>query len=141
MTDLQQARQLLETGEYTCVLCKGESVHTSTLRGIAPMVEFLKSGLDLDGYSVADKVVGKAPALLFVLAGAKEVYAPVMTYSAKSILTAHGIDASCDQLADQIQNRTGTGPCPMEQTVEKIDSPQEAFEAVQQTLARLRTGK
>lgn len=39
--NLEKARELLETGGYTCVLTDGTTVHTSTFRGVKPLVQFL----------------------------------------------------------------------------------------------------
>ncbi len=38
-------------------------------------MEWLGSGMDFRGCAAADKIVGKASAMLFVLAGVKAVYA------------------------------------------------------------------
>lgn len=133
MNDIEKAKELLQQGKYTCVLCKGDTVYTSTFQGVAPMVEWLGSGADLRGYSAADKIVGKASAMLFVLAGVKEVYAPVMSEGAINTLSHHGIRCLCDTRTDGIINRTGTGSCPMEQAVRNIQEPSAAFEAIKRT--------
>ena len=73
--DLNRARALLTEGGYTCVLCRGEVFHTATHRGVKPLVDWLDSGLDLRGFSAADKVVGRATAFLYVLLGVRAVHA------------------------------------------------------------------
>ena len=138
MNDLERAKTLLLEGKHTCVLCKGERAYTSNLRGVAPMVEFLSSGLDLKGFSAADKVVGKALAFLFVLAGVEAVYAPVMSEGAAEVFARYGIPTSCGPRVDMVINRAGDGPCPMERAVREIDDPQAAFEAVKRTQAALK---
>jgi hypothetical protein len=134
MNDIEKAKELLQHGKYTCVLCKGDTVYTSTLRGVAPMVEWISSGKDLNGFSAADKIVGKASAMLFLLAGVKEVYAPVMSEEAINTLSHHGIRCFCDTRTDNIINRAGTGSCPMEQAVRDIQEPSAAFEAIKRTI-------
>ena len=57
--DLNRARALLTDGGYTCVLCRGDVFHTATHRGVRPLVDWLDSGLDLRGFSAADKVVAE----------------------------------------------------------------------------------
>lgn len=138
MHDLDRAKELLHTGAYTCVLCKGSAVYTSTLRGVAPMLAYLTNEIDLNGFSAADKVVGKAAAMLFVLAGVKEVYAGVMSRPAAEVLQKYGIKAACGTMAGAIINRTGTGLCPMEQAVKAIEDPQEAFVAIRQKREELK---
>ena len=138
MSDIERAKALFESGDYTCVLCKGETVLTSTLSGIFPMLAFIKNDTNLSGYSAADKIVGKAAAMLFVLAGVKEVYASVMSRQAEEVFNRFGILYSCDTLAENIINRNGTGLCPMEEAVSDIDEPQAAFEAIKRTMEALR---
>ena len=139
MNDLEQAKEILKTGKYTCVICKDGVVHTSTKRGVAPLVEWLTNGFDIKDFSAADKIVGKAAALLFVLCGVKEIYAPVMSKTAADILSRHGIYAEWDTLVQTIINRSGTGPCPMEQVVAGTDNPAEALKAIQDKLSALKS--
>lgn len=137
MNDLERARQLLDSG-FTCVLCRGESVYTSMKRGVSPMVEWIESGTELRGYSAADKVVGKAAAMLFVLAGAVSVYGEVMSRAAEEFLAGQGVEHSCGTLADMIINRKGDGPCPMERLTADIEDPMQAYCAVRTKLIELR---
>ena len=132
--DLLDARQKLSVGGFTCVLSKDGQIYTSTFRGVAPLLAWLDSGEYLQGFSAADKVVGKAAAFLYCLLGIKEVYAPVMSKSALEVLTARGIAAYYDTLAEGIINRRKTGPCPMESATRDIQDPDQALQAIRQTL-------
>ena len=127
-TDLEQARLLLEQGEYTCVFYKAETARTFTQRGVKPLLELLEAGEDLRGWSVADKVVGKAAAMLYVCMGVREVYAQVMSRAAENTLLRHGIAAQCSTLTERIQNRRGDGLCPMEEAVWDVEDPKEALQ-------------
>jgi len=135
MNDLQKAKGLLT--ENTCVLCKEDRLYTSQKTGIAPMLDWLAEGADLSGYSVADKIVGKAAALLFILAAVKDVYGEVMSEGGLAVLQSHGIPCSYGTLAPYIINRKGDGICPMEQTVQDIDDPESAYEALWETRKKL----
>lgn len=128
--DLNRARALLTEGGYTCVLCRGEVFHTATHRGVKPLVDWLDSGLDLHGFSAADKVVGRATAFLYVLLGVRAVHALVMSTPAKEVLVANGITALCDREVSGIINRRGDGPCPFEEAVLGITDPAEALAAI-----------
>ena len=128
--DLEQARRILESGEYTCVLCRGSQVYTATARGVKPLVDWLDSGLDLSGFSAADKVVGRATAFLYVLLGVRAVHARVMSEPAMEVLNANAISASCDRLVSGIINRRGDGPCPFENAVMGIADPVAALCAI-----------
>ena len=130
MSDLNKAKALLAAGGYTCVLCRGDEIHTATARGVKPLVDWLDSGLDLRGFSAADKVVGRATAFLYVLLGVREVHALVMSAPAKEALEAGGIAASCAAEVAGIINRRGDGPCPFEEAVLGITDPEEALTAI-----------
>lgn len=136
-TNLQKAKELLQTGKYTCVLCQGDKVFTSTERGVAPLVNWLSSGMDLGGFSAADKIVGRAAAFLYFLLGVDEVYASVMSEGAKTLLSELNISASYDSKTEHIINRAGTGGCPMEQAVKDITEPEAALEAIRKKMKEL----
>ncbi len=131
--DLSQAKDLLESGAYTCVLCKGDRIYTTAKRGVLPLVEWVESGKVPEGFSAADKIVGRAAAFLYILLGIKEVYAPVMSEGALELFSQNGITAVCDTKTEAIINRKGTGICPMEQAVKDVCSPRDAFLAIKQT--------
>ena len=136
-TDLNKARSILETGDYTCVICRGENIYTATERGVKPLLNWLDNGLDLTDYSAADRVVGRATAFLYCLLGVKEVYARVMSHPAAEVLKAAGIAAEAGQLVEGIINRRGTGPCPFEAAVLDIQDPQEALAAIRRKMEQI----
>lgn len=136
-TNLEKAKELLKSDGYTCVLCKDNSLYTSYERGVKPLLQFLENGIDLNGFSAADKVVGKATAMLYVLANVKEVYAPVMSRGAVQVFHENKIDCFCDETVDAIINRKGDGFCPMETAVKDISSLDLALLAIKEKLKTL----
>ena len=140
MTDWERAKTLL-TGEITCVLVKGDSTLVSTKRGIAPMIDWLGEGQRLAGFAAADRIVGKAAAMLFVKAGLSAVYAEVLSEPGKAYLEKRGIPVTYGVLTPAIINRAGDGPCPMEAAVAGIDDPEEGLLALSAKLAALRGKK
>ena len=138
--DLINARELLASGKYTCVVCRENTIHTATERGVKPLMNWLEEGVDLQGFSAADRVVGRATAFLYVLLGVKEVYAQVMSRPAAAVLAAHGISAARDTLTDGIINRKGTGPCPFETAVLNIQDPGEALCAIRKKQQQMQGG-
>lgn len=135
--DLKKAIRVLNEEQYTCVLCKGGAMYKSTERGVKPLLDWLNSGMEMKGFSAADKVVGKAAALLYVLLGVKEVYAHVMSESAIDILEKNSIHVQYDISAEHIINRAGTGFCPMEKAVWDIEDAWEGKRAVEKRLAEM----
>ena len=137
MNDAEKAKELLRSGK-TCALVLGDTEYASEETGIRPMVGFLDEKIYLKGFSAADRIVGKAAALLFALAGVKYVYGEVMSKGAVKVLKEYGISYGYSTLADEIVNRRGDGKCPMEQAVENIDVPKQALAAIKDKLASLR---
>jgi len=125
--ETEKAASLLRSGNYTCVLIKDSSIYTSTERGVKPLLDIIIAGNQYDGCVAADKVIGKAAAFLYVLIGAREIYAGIISKAALAVLREHGIDVSCDLEVDAIRNRTNTGFCPMEQATSETSSLEEAF--------------
>lgn len=131
MTDIDKAKSLL-TGDNTCVVVKGKNVLISQMTGIRPMMEYIKEGKDLKGFSVADKIVGKAVAMLFRKAGIKEVYAEVLSESALKFLKRENVKVTYNVLTDKIINRAKTGICPMEATVLNIEDFEKGYLALRE---------
>lgn len=138
MTDLQIAVKNLEG--HTICLCKGGKCLYSESRGISPMMNFIADGVDLAGYSVADLIVGKAAALLFVKSGIKEVYAKTLSEGGKKVLEDNGVPVTYQTLTERIINRAGTDTCPMEKAVANTANPEEAYTLIKQTLSTLKKG-
>ena len=68
----------------------------------------------------------------------RQVYAPVMSRRATAILTQYGVPYTCDEVAESILNRTGTGLCPMEEATANAADPQQALAAIRQKVQELR---
>lgn len=139
MTDLEIAKKNL-LGHTIC-LCKDGNCLYSEKRGIAPMMGFIENGIALNGYSVADVVVGKAAALLFIKSGIKSVFAKTLSQSAKTILEKYNIPYEYETLTESIINRAGTDICPMEKTVLNTDNPEEAYNLLKEKLKSLQANK
>jgi len=138
--NLIKARNLLQSGSYTCVVCREETVYTTNHRGVAPLLNWLDSDTDLAGFYAADRVVGRGAAFLYCLLNVKAVHARVMSYPAAEVLKAYGIEACADTFVDGIINRTGTGPCPFEAAVMNIQDAQDALAAIRRTRIQLQKG-
>ena len=136
---MNKAKEILLSDEsLTCVLCDGKNVLKSSYSGIRPMLEFISKGTDFSEYSAADRIVGRAAAMLFVLAGVKEVYACVFSKGGEDVLKKHGISYQFGESADTIINRSGNDICPMEKAVMGMDNPDSAYKAILRTVEELR---
>ena len=137
MHELESARALLEAGNYTCVLRRGDHILTDTRRGIRPLMELWESGNSYTDYCAADKVVGKAAAFLYCLLGIRALYAGILSQPALEVLQTAGIPVTYGTLVPAIRNRTGDGFCPMESAVREITEPQAAPKAIRNALRML----
>ncbi len=141
MSDLERAKVLLNEGNYTCVLCLDEMTFTSVANGIKPLNWWLRDGCRFEGFSAADRVIGRAAAFLYVLLGVKKVYADVLSDSALPVLDRFGIEWSYGVKVKNIMNRTGDDLCPMEKIALNYDEPEDAYAALKEKIAELMAAK
>lgn len=134
MTDknLNYIKEILLKENHTIVILKKDaSVITSDDRGVSPLIKLLKEDkLQLQDSIIADKVIGKAAALLMIYGNVKEVYTPIISSPAIKIFNINNVKIYYDKEVDRIINRKGDGLCPMETLCLDIDNPEEAFEVI-----------
>ena len=128
---LIELNKILLSGNHTIVVKKDDKVFTSSDRGVKPLLHLLEDEKGfLDGASVADKVIGKAAALLMVLGGIKEVHTNVISEPAVEVFEKHHIPYFYEEKVKRIINRKGDGLCPMETLCMDVEEPSEAFEKI-----------
>lgn len=137
MVDLNAVKQLLLSENFTCVLSDGKEIITSSERGVKPLIDFILSEKDFCGFVAADKIVGKAAALLYANLKISALYAQVTTYEAVEICKKYNIKIVYDILTDKIINRKGDDICPMEKLVADVDIPEIAKQLIIQKLKTL----
>ena len=112
--------------EHTLIVYKEGKINFYDERGIQPLLLRLNDGT-FKGAFVADRIIGKAAALLHVYGQVKEVYTPVISKPAIAIYEKYGVKYTADNVIDNIRNRKNTGLCPMEIKVKEIDDPKQAY--------------
>lgn len=135
MSDMEIAMSRLAVSNV--VLCRNGKVIERTERGILPLLKLIKTGEDFSGFSAADKIIGKAAALLFLKMGICEVYGEVMSIAAQHVFEKSGVHYKFQTLAEKIINRAGTGRCPMEEAVAITDDPDIAYQIILETYKKL----
>jgi hypothetical protein len=137
---LRKAVRRLEETDATFVAVKDGWIFESHDRGIAPMMKLLSEDPEsLRGTCVADKVIGKAAALLLCYAGIQKLYAKTISEHAISVLKDHALPCECGQTVPFIVNRAGDGMCPMEQLVLGVTTPDEAYAILREHTGRTKT--
>lgn len=142
---LERAREALHKHHSTCVLLtKDGRLLESSLSGVSPLTDWLQKDPELlRGAVIADRVVGKAAALLMLYGGIKEVYADVISEHAAVCLGGRCIPFYEGERVPYIVNRARTGMCPMEKLCLDTNLPREAYERIlrkQEEMARQREG-
>ncbi len=136
MTDLDIAKTELYEENLTLAIVKNSEVLFETknhrISGFLDAVE--KLGTNLEGASLADRVAGKAIALLCVYAKIKEVYAAVLSRKAQAVFEQNKIRVQWRELVDNVLNANKTGVCPFEKAATNISDPEKAYK----TFKRLR---
>lgn len=128
---LNQAKELLLSQEnVVCVvISKDNNVFHASDRGIKPLVDWLRTNPTLLNQAViADKVIGKAAAMLMVYGGVKEVYGGIISDSAANFFEQEKVPFYFEKQVPYIINRNKTGMCPMEERAQSLNSAKEAFE-------------
>ena len=129
---LERVKDALHKHHSTCVLLTADGrVLESSLSGVSPLTEWLRKDPELlRGASIADRVIGKAAALLMLYAGVKEVYADVISEHAAVCLGERCVPFHEGERVPYIVNRTHTGMCPMEKLCLDTNLPREGYERI-----------
>jgi len=138
MIEIQRAVELLKSGNHTLVLINGTEQRISDERGIKPLFELVTLHTELaKGAIIADKVIGKAAALLAVFGGVNSIHALLTTHGAIQVCRNHKISITYDNVVDAIQNRANTGNCPMEILAQDVSEPDEMVKKISVFLENL----
>jgi len=116
MKDIELAKKLLNDEEKALVIVKdGKVLYSSEGKGIKPLYLALIELKDqLQGSSVADKVIGRAAAMICQHAGIKEVHAKLISEKAIDVLKNTSIAYEYEIMVPYIKNRDLSGMCPIE---------------------------
>lgn len=137
MEHVDFAVQQLKANGYSCVAYNGKQLLESKRRGVAPLLQWLEEKQELSGYGIADKVVGKGAAFLYVLLGATRLHAFVISQPALDVLLQHGVEVSYDTCVPAIRNRDNTGYCPIESVVLDCNEPEIALIQINKKIKEL----
>ena len=143
MSDLDIAKSTLYKKELTLAIVKNGEVLFETgshrISGFLGAIEQL--GARLEGASVADRVAGKAVALLCVYAKISDVYAEVLSRKAKEVFEENGVRHECKTLVDNVLDLNNSGVCPFEKAAADISDPEKAYAAFKALQASFKTCK
>ncbi|MEM3615395.1 MAG: DUF1893 domain-containing protein [Candidatus Methanomethylicia archaeon] len=130
MRDIDIAKRLLKEGNLTLTIVKnGETLFESKSHGIIDLINAIDIfGDRLSKASIADKIIGRAAALLITYAKMSCAYAEIISISGLKTLIENNIHIEYDVMVPKILNRDGTDLCPFEKASQTIQNPCEAYE-------------
>ena len=127
---------VLAKGDNSLVVDNGR-LTTYTGHGVSDLHRLLNDHPRvLQDARVADRKVGKAAAALMILGGVKEIYTPLISRPALSLLKGFPVKLSYDKVIDHIENRDKNGWCPLELACRDLTTPEECLDAINDFLKR-----
>lgn len=139
MSRIEEAKAYLaEEGTTFVAIRQDGSIYRSEKKGIAPVMELLAQDPEqLVGATVADKVIGRAAALLLMRAGIAVLHARLISTHAREALKGGDIILTYETEVAYIINRTRTGMCPMEESVLDVTDVEQAYAMLKAKAAQL----
>ena len=112
--------QLLQNSLTICIVREGKVVCKATSHGISGFLSALERFEDqVEAAAVADKVVGKAIALLCVYARVKAVYTLTLSRGARKTFAEYSIHAEWDDLVETVLGTDKSRDLPVRRTSSK----------------------
>ncbi|MBS6106220.1 DUF1893 domain-containing protein [Anaerococcus sp.] len=134
MENLEIAKTTLLENDYSIVLVKeNEIVNTSRKNGLLPILDLYNNDKSiLESAIVADKVIGKAAALILKEANIKELYAELISENAIELLDKTNIKYKYNKKVREIRNRDNTDICPMEELALESNNADELIKKIKE---------
>ena len=141
MQDLELAKKQLYENDLTLVIVKNGQVLFQTdahrISGFLRAVD--QFGDQLKGTSLADRVAGKALALLCVYAGVRQVYAEVLSRKAQAVFESNGVVFEWKDIVDNVLDMNKAGVCPFEKVAADIADPKLSYGAFKALLEKMKS--
>jgi hypothetical protein len=141
MNDLETAKTQLIQNQLTLIFIKNNNILFKTrshrISGFLTAIKELDR--KLEDASVADKVVGRAVALLCGYARIKAIYAETLSMKAVDVLEKAGIACEWNGLVDTILDTNKDDVCPFEKAAAQISNPKDAYEKFNDLQSKLKT--
>lgn len=113
----------------------GDVLFESHKKGIRPMYEALLSEVDLTGAVLADRVIGRAAAMLALSVGIRSLFTFVMSESALAVCKKENFSAfTYGELSPFVMNRKQDDLCPIEKLSQETDDPEALMNRIENFL-------
>ncbi len=143
MTDLDIAKTELYEENLTLAIVKnGELLYATKSHRISGFLDAIdKCQNRLESASLADRVAGKALALLCAHAKIRHVYAALISRKAQAVFKTYGITVQWHDVVDNILDSSKTGMCPFEKAAAEISDPEKAYRTFRELLRNMKACK
>jgi hypothetical protein len=113
----------LNNNNFSLVVVKNkEIVYKSRGKSLLPLVNLLEKNPKLLNDSIiADKIVGKAVAIICHYASVKYCYGSIMSNKAIELFNKNDLSYKADKKVNIIKNRDNTDLCPIEKLILEVD--------------------
>ena len=132
--DLNLAKNRLIQKNLSLIIVKeGKVLFETESHGIGDLLKAVnKLGDGVKGSSVADRIVGRAAALLFVFSGVKAVFAVTASDGGFEVLAENNVFCIYEKKVANVLNFEKTDVCPFEKLVAKLSKPEEAYRVLRE---------
>ena len=130
--------ELEDSGMSLIIRREGNVIFRSSAKGLLPHLEAIRSlGREaLSGAVMADKIVGRAAALLMLYSRPSEVHAGIITVGGRLLLEGGGVKIFYAEEVDAVKVKDGRIYCPFEGMVQGISDPEQAYRAIEARMGR-----
>ena len=129
MQDLQLAKLRLKEENLNLVIAKkGHIIFETKSHGIVGFLKAIeKLSKELLGSSVADRIVGRAAAMLCAYSRVVSVFAVTISEEGIKVLEDNNVFYQFEKRVPNILNNKRTDVCPFEKITANLSSPKEAY--------------
>jgi hypothetical protein len=141
-TDLEIAKKrLTENHVSLSIVKKGKILFESSSSGLQDLFAAVdKLGASLRNASIADQIVGRAAAFLFVYSLANSVFAVTISEKGLKLLEQNRVSAEFRNIVPNVLNKERTDVCPFEKLVLNCRDAKEAFSILGNVFRHARGG-
>jgi len=143
MQDIEIAKKQLYDEELTlAIIKKGHVLFQTDSHRISGFIRAIDTlGPQLRGASVADRVAGKALALLCVYAGIRGVYAEVLSKKAQALFEENNVACQWKHLVNNVLDLNKMGVCPFEKAAVDISDSKDSYRIFKVLLDKMKPCK
>lgn len=136
--DLDIAKKVLfEKNANLVVVRDGEILFLGRSNGLGDLAEIvLRNPGILKSSSIADRIVGKAAAVIYSVNRVKAAYACLLSKHGLEVLEKNGVEVHYERLAQHIEGRDG-GICPFERLILEIGEERTAYRLLLEKLREI----